>query len=489
MAAPPTCRAASGSLPGSAPSRQRSPDRPPSPRRHPRATPRRAPAPTRSCATLPATPHRNPLERQLERRGRDETRRLKRTVPQEPLPVRRRARIADRRGLEIAASEHRCRIRRDRTHTCWQPPRQSPSSRIARQTLRPPAACRAARDCRTQPPVAHAHVRVAESDGPGTRGQLQYNWAEADALRSAHGRVRAAAMRKRQNERAFRYWVEVPAPRSRIDARTVQAREASVTRRGGQEAMAFPLAQDRCNVAPSPPALTSSPEPTECLPDVTSPILGYDLAHWRARIPLLALADPDEQLLAGAADGRHARRRRARIWSRGDATAWTGTRGWTRCERAKAGVRAAHQRGRRTRSRSSSSVSEATSAVASALDFDGDRAARVVVSEAEFPTVGHVWLAQEKRGARSTGCRVARRHDRPQRVRPRDRRARRAIVSACHGYYLNGFNAGHCARSPRSAHAHGALLFVDAYQTLGTVPIDVKALGRRLPRVGQRSSI
>ena len=46
-----------------------------------------------------------------------------------------------------------------------------------------------------------------------------------------------------------------------------------------------------------------------------------------------------------------------------------------------------------------SSVSEATSAVASALDFTRDRT-KVVVTEAEFPTIGHVWLAQESRGAR-----------------------------------------------------------------------------------------
>src|SRR5262249_41297362 len=45
------------------------------------------------------------------------------------------------------------------------------------------------------------------------------------------------------------------------------------------------------------------------------------------------------------------------------------------------------------------SVSEATSAVASAIDFSRGRS-RVVVTEAEFPTVGHVWLAQQARDAR-----------------------------------------------------------------------------------------
>ena len=45
------------------------------------------------------------------------------------------------------------------------------------------------------------------------------------------------------------------------------------------------------------------------------------------------------------------------------------------------------------------SVSAATAALASALDFTGDRRT-VLATEAEFPTVGHVWLAHRKHGAR-----------------------------------------------------------------------------------------
>src|SRR5699024_6684690 len=45
-----------------------------------------------------------------------------------------------------------------------------------------------------------------------------------------------------------------------------------------------------------------------------------------------------------------------------------------------------------------SSVSQAVSALASALYFGTSRN-RVAASAAEFPTVGHVWLAQESRGA------------------------------------------------------------------------------------------
>ena len=121
-----------------------------------------------------------------------------------------------------------------------------------------------------------------------------------------------------------------------------------------------------------------------------------------------------------------------------------------------------------------SSVSEATSAVASALDFTGRRRT-VVVTEAEFPTIGHVWLAHERRGARVAWVPV-----RDGAIDPADYEPllddETAVVSACHGYYVNGFTQD-LAHIASRAHAHGALLYVDAYQTLGTMPVDVKALG------------
>ena len=120
-----------------------------------------------------------------------------------------------------------------------------------------------------------------------------------------------------------------------------------------------------------------------------------------------------------------------------------------------------------------SSVSEATSAVASALDFTSTRRT-VVVTEAEFPTVGHVWLAQERRGAHLHWVPV-----RDGAVNPREYDSRidsdTLIVSACHGYYLDGATQD-IARIAEQSHERGALLYCDAYQTLGAVPVDVKAL-------------
>jgi selenocysteine lyase/cysteine desulfurase len=120
-----------------------------------------------------------------------------------------------------------------------------------------------------------------------------------------------------------------------------------------------------------------------------------------------------------------------------------------------------------------SSVSEATSAVASAIDFTRGRRG-VVVTEAEFPTIGQIWLAQEARGARVTWVPV-----RDGEIDPESYTSRiddnTALVSACHAYYLNG-SLQDLGRLAAMAHANGSLLYVDAYQSLGIVPVDVKAL-------------
>src|SRR5688500_10264251 len=121
-----------------------------------------------------------------------------------------------------------------------------------------------------------------------------------------------------------------------------------------------------------------------------------------------------------------------------------------------------------------SSVSQATSAVASALDFTSGKR-RVVVSEMEFPTTGHVWLAQQRRGAQVSWVAT---HDGMIESSAYDRVIDEdtALVASCHGYYLNGFTQDIRQIAARAQHV-GALVFADAYQTAGVWPIDVKALG------------
>jgi selenocysteine lyase/cysteine desulfurase len=199
---------------------------------------------------------------------------------------------------------------------------------------------------------------------------------------------------------------------------------------------------------------------------------GYDLDVWRRRIPLLASCVPMNNCSqAPQTDAtRAAAERYLDSWNTSgmDWDAWMAEVALAKAEFAKLiGATA-------TDIAVFSSVSDAASAVASALDLGGRRTS-IVVSEAEFPTVAHVWLAQERRGARVSWAPV-----RDGTTDPAVYDAlvddRTALVSACHGYYVNGFiqDAARIAARTREA---GALSFLDAYQTLGTLPVNVRALG------------
>ena len=122
----------------------------------------------------------------------------------------------------------------------------------------------------------------------------------------------------------------------------------------------------------------------------------------------------------------------------------------------------------------STSVSAAVSALASALDFSGERN-KIVVDDFAFPAVAQVWHAQEQRGAvvehvAATGNIIPLSHS----AAAIDERT--AVVSLSHICYFNGARQD-VAAIVEMAHRHGALVLLDAYQSLGTLPIDVKELG------------
>jgi selenocysteine lyase/cysteine desulfurase len=120
------------------------------------------------------------------------------------------------------------------------------------------------------------------------------------------------------------------------------------------------------------------------------------------------------------------------------------------------------------------SVSAGVGALASALDF-GERDT-VVTTDMEFPTIGQIWHAQERRGARVVH--VPAEDDNTLSL---DRIAdaideRTAIVSITHVCYRNG-SLLDVEAITRLAHERGALVLLDTYQSVGAVPIDVGALG------------
>jgi len=119
-------------------------------------------------------------------------------------------------------------------------------------------------------------------------------------------------------------------------------------------------------------------------------------------------------------------------------------------------------------------VSVIQSIIASAIDFSGERN-KVVFSDQNFPTVGYVWEGERARGARvevvpSEGVRV-----------PLERLLEAideetAIVPISHVCYQTAYlqdAAAVCARAKEV----GALVLLDCYQSMGTVPVDVQALG------------
>ena len=121
-----------------------------------------------------------------------------------------------------------------------------------------------------------------------------------------------------------------------------------------------------------------------------------------------------------------------------------------------------------------SCASVAAGAVGSALSFDGGRDA-ILLGDFEFPTMVHNWMAQAKRGARLV--RVRAEGDRlpaESFLRALDERVRLAPVA--HVSFRNGYRQD-LEAVVRGAREVGALSFVDDYQSTGTRPIDVRALG------------
>jgi selenocysteine lyase/cysteine desulfurase len=121
------------------------------------------------------------------------------------------------------------------------------------------------------------------------------------------------------------------------------------------------------------------------------------------------------------------------------------------------------------------SVSQGVSALVSALPLEGERN-RIVISEYEFPTIGQIAHAQERRGAEvvhvlpgddgSIGAeRFAEAID-----------ERTALVCCTTLSYRSGHRHDVPAIAA-AAHEAGALVLADSYQACGAVELDVRSLG------------
>ena len=118
------------------------------------------------------------------------------------------------------------------------------------------------------------------------------------------------------------------------------------------------------------------------------------------------------------------------------------------------------------------SASAGVNALASALSFKQRN--KVVLGEFEFPTMGHIWLAQRPRGADVIFVEAEKNR---LRVEAYDALVDRntLIVPLTHMCFMNGFRSP-VAEITKIAHDRGALVLLDDYQDSGTRPIDVKAM-------------
>jgi selenocysteine lyase/cysteine desulfurase len=119
------------------------------------------------------------------------------------------------------------------------------------------------------------------------------------------------------------------------------------------------------------------------------------------------------------------------------------------------------------------SLSAGVSPFASAIDFK--TRPKVVISDFEFPTIGQIWHAQELRGAEvvhvhSDGAEIP--------VERFDEAIdeRTAVVSIAAVCYRNGSRLA-VEEIAKIARERGALVVLDAYQAIGTYPLDVRELG------------
>ncbi len=119
------------------------------------------------------------------------------------------------------------------------------------------------------------------------------------------------------------------------------------------------------------------------------------------------------------------------------------------------------------------SVSELTSVIASCLNFRRKKR-KIVLTEAEFPTISYVWQAQKKHGAEIQFIPLKNGKIAPG-VYAKYVDDDTLLTSICDVYYYNGFKQDLAQIIP-AIHEKGSLVYLDAYQGIGTHPIDVKKL-------------
>src|SRR5580765_1892458 len=120
------------------------------------------------------------------------------------------------------------------------------------------------------------------------------------------------------------------------------------------------------------------------------------------------------------------------------------------------------------------SISVALSAVAEAIDYR--QRPRVVITSLDFPTVAYEWLAKEREGVELVVVESPDHVSVPVEAIAGAIDDRTALVVTSHVYFTTGAIQD-IKRVAEVAHAHGAMCLIDAYQSVGQIPVDVQDAG------------
>ncbi|NIM48860.1 MAG: aminotransferase class V-fold PLP-dependent enzyme [Gemmatimonadales bacterium] len=200
----------------------------------------------------------------------------------------------------------------------------------------------------------------------------------------------------------------------------------------------------------------------------------HPLAHYRAEFPIFERQIYLNSCSLGALSTRSRRQvgRFLELWESRGAAAWYDVwwealaelrQGYAQVVGANPGEIALH-----------ASISTATAVLSGALDY----AARpkVVTTALDFPTVAYQWLAKQPSGVEVEVVESPDGITVPLDTLERAIDRRTALVATSHVYFTSG--AIQDVRAVADlAHAKGALCFIDAYQSVGQVPVNVHATG------------
>jgi kynureninase len=120
------------------------------------------------------------------------------------------------------------------------------------------------------------------------------------------------------------------------------------------------------------------------------------------------------------------------------------------------------------------SISVALSAVAESLDYH--KRPKVVITSLDFPTVAYQWLAKVRSGVELVVVESPDKISVPVDAIAREIDDRTALVVTSHVYFTSGAIQD-IKRVSAAAHAQGALCLIDAYQSVGQIPVDVHETG------------